>query len=110
MKILVPIKQVPDPVEELEFTPEGTGLDTTFMSLIINEADDHALEQALLLKEKHEAEVTVVALEMGEAEDVLYTALAKGADHAILIQGDFEEGATSHTVAALLADHVRMRS
>lgn len=104
MKILVPLKQVPDLVEELEFTPEGTGLDTTFMSMIINEADDHALEQAILLKEKHGAAVTVVALEMGEAEDMLYTALAKGADTALLITGDFEEGVDSHTYAALLAE------
>ena len=104
MKILVPLKQVPDLVEELEFTPEGKGLDTAFMSMIINEADDHALEQALLLKDKHGAEVTALTLDMGEAEDVLYTALAKGADKAFLITGDFEDGADSHTYAALLAE------
>ena len=104
MNILVPLKQVPDLVEELEFTPDGTRLDTTFMSMIINEADDHALEQALLLKEKHGARVTVVALDVGEAEEMLYTALAKGADEALLMAGDFEDGVDSHTIAALLAE------
>ena len=51
MKIAVPVKFVPDLVEELAIDPSGTALDTTWLRLIINEFDDHAVEQAILLKE-----------------------------------------------------------
>jgi electron transfer flavoprotein beta subunit len=50
MKIVVLLKLVPDLVEEVEIDSSGKTVDTTFMRLIINEPDDHALEQAILLK------------------------------------------------------------
>ena len=52
MNIVVPIKLVPDLVEELEFLPDESGLDLTFARLMLNELDEHAIEQAILLKEK----------------------------------------------------------
>jgi len=48
MKILVFIKLVPDLVEELSIDPGGTALDTTWLRMIINEFDDHALETTML--------------------------------------------------------------
>jgi len=53
MNITVLLKQVPDLVEELEVDESGTGLDRSWLKFILNEFDDHALEQALLLKEQH---------------------------------------------------------
>jgi electron transfer flavoprotein beta subunit len=52
MKIVVPIKLVPDLVDEFEIDASGKALDTTFMRLILNEFDEHAIEQAVLIKEK----------------------------------------------------------
>ena len=63
MKILVLMKMVPDIVEELEVASDGTSLDREYLRFIVNERDDYALEQALLLKDRLQADVTVVAPE-----------------------------------------------
>jgi len=102
MNFLVLLKMVPDVVEELEVAPDGKALDTEFLRLIINERDGHALEQALLMKEKHGGQITVVALDTSETDDTLYTALAKGADRAVKITA-VEPGLTTSVTAALLA-------
>ena len=81
--ILVTAKLVPDLVEELEIADSGTALDMTWLRLIINEFDDHAIEQAILLKEKNGGEVTVVVPDMEGMDDVLFTAAAKGADRLV---------------------------
>src|SRR5512142_1048417 len=81
------MKMAPDVVEELEIAPDGAGLDLDSARMIPNESDEHALEQALLLKERHSATVTVVALDAPEVDDALFTALAKGADRAIKVEG-----------------------
>ena len=98
MNIVVPVKLVPDLVEELEIDDEGTDLDRDMLSYRINEFDDHALEEALQLKDAHGATVTVLALESDETDKALFTALAKGADRAIKI-GGLDEGLPSHAVA-----------
>jgi len=85
MKIIVLLKMVPDVVEELEVAADGQTLDTEFLRMIASELDNHALEEALLLKEKHSGTVTVVALDAPEVDDALFTALAKGADQALKI-------------------------
>ncbi len=92
MKILVLLKMVPDVVEELEIAPDGRTLDAGRM--IASERDDHALEQALLLKERHGGTVTVLALDAPEVDEALYTALAKGADRALKITGADASGFT----------------
>ena len=98
MNIAVPIKLVPDLVEELEINDDGTDLDRDFLSYKINEFCDHALEEALQLKEAHGGTVTALALERDETDKVLYTALAKGADRVVKITG-VDEAATSHIAA-----------
>jgi len=50
---VVLLKMVPDVVEELDIAPDGKALDTEVLRMILSESSDHALEQALLLKEKH---------------------------------------------------------
>ena len=85
MKIIVLLKMVPDVIEELEVAADGKALDTEFLRMIANELDVHALEEALLLKEKYAGTVTVVALDAPEVDDALFTALAKGADRALKI-------------------------
>lgn len=104
MKIVVPIRLVPDLVEELTINPEGTGLDTSWLRLIINEFDDHAIEQAILLKERGAGEVTIIAPDAEAVDDILFTAAAKGADRLIKLIGDF---GSSHALARVLADLLR---
>jgi electron transfer flavoprotein beta subunit len=85
MRIIVLLKMVPDVVEELELAADGKALNTEFLRMIANELDNHALEEALLLKEKYSGTVTVVALDAPEVDDALFTALAKGADRVLKI-------------------------
>lgn len=87
MKMIVLLKRVPDLVEDLEVDDGGTALATEFLKLTLNESDDHALEEALLLKDETGGHVTVVALDGDEIEKTLYTALAKGADRALRVTG-----------------------
>jgi len=105
MKILVFIKLVPDLVEELSIDPNGTALDTTWMRMIINEFDDHALEQAILLKEKQTADVIVIAPDVEGVDEVLFTALAKGADQVIKLTGDFSN-ANNHAFARAFTPYI----
>ncbi len=106
MNLYVLIKMVPDTVEELNVSADGKSLDAEFLRFKVNDPDEHALEQALLLKERHGAKVTVVALEAPEVDDVLYTALAKGADRAVKIpvdQTSLGTVATAQVYAAFFA-------
>ena len=100
MKIAVPVLFVPDLVEELTIASSGTALDTNWLRLIINEFDDHSLEQAILLKERGDGQVTVIVPESEGADDILFAAAAKGADQLIKLSGDFTE-ANSHALARI---------
>ena len=104
MKIVVPIKLVPDLVEELTIDDSDTALDMSWLRLIINEFDDHAIEQAILLKENSDGHVTVLAQDVEGVDDMLFTATAKGADQVIKLIGDFEEGVNSHALARAFSD------
>ena len=101
MDIIVLLKQVPDLVEELQIDASGAALDREWLRFRLNEFDDHALEQALLLKESHGGRVTVLALDAGDVEDTLFTALAKGADAALKIVGASEGGVSSHAASEI---------
>ena len=63
MHILILLKMVPDVVEDLEIASDGKALDLDYLRMMLSESDEHALEQALLLKERHGAKVTVLALD-----------------------------------------------
>jgi electron transfer flavoprotein beta subunit len=103
MKVLVLMKMVPDIVEELEVAADGISLDPEYLRFIVNERDDYALEQALLAKDRHGATVTVVAPEAPEVDDLLHTALAKGADRVIRVYGIPPAAGTRATAAAMAA-------
>lgn len=104
MEIVVPVKMVPDLVEELEIEASGRGLDRSLLKFKLNEFDEHAVEEALVLKEKHGGKVTVVALDSPEVDETLFTCLAKGADRAVKVTGSFEEGVDSHQAARILSE------
>jgi len=106
-KIVAIVKMVPDLVEELEINEAGTGLDRDWLRLIINEFDNHAIEQAILLKERDSGEVTVIAADAEGVEDMLFTTTAKGADRMIKLAGDLEEGVNNHALARAFAEAVK---
>jgi electron transfer flavoprotein beta subunit len=94
MKLVVLLKRLPDLVEDLEVDDSGKALDTEFLKFTLNEFDDHALEEALLLKEATNGELTVVALDGENVDKMLFTAMAKGADRTLKITGAGEIGST----------------
>jgi electron transfer flavoprotein beta subunit len=99
------LKQVPDLVEELEIDSGGKDIDRSFVKMKLNEFDDHALEQAVLLKESSGARVTVVAVAAEGIDQVLYAAKARGADAAVKVDAGedlLDSRRASSAVAAAL--------
>jgi electron transfer flavoprotein beta subunit len=106
MNLFVLLKMVPDTVEELNVAADGKALDAEFLRFKVSDPDEHALEQALILKEKQGGKVTVVSLDAPEVDELLFTALAKGADRAVKIPVDqttLGTVATAQTYAAFFA-------
>ncbi len=91
MKILVPIKRVVDYNVKVRVRPDGTGVETANVKMSMNPFDEIAVEEAVRLKEKGIA-TEVIAVSCGGAacQETLRTALALGADRAILVQTDAE--------------------
>ena len=103
MKIVVPLNLAPDLVEDLEVDSSGRSLDEDSLKYKLNEFDDQALEEALLLKESDQAVVVAVAIDGEGIDKVLYTALAKGADQAVKITGTDANGG-NRRLGAVFAD------
>ncbi|KPH57654.1 electron transfer flavoprotein subunit beta/FixA family protein [Novosphingobium aerophilum] len=91
MKILVPVKRVIDYNVKPRVKADGTGVDLANVKMSMNPFDEIAVEEAIRLKEAGKAE-EIVAVSVGpaKAQDTLRTALAMGADRAILIETDAE--------------------
>lgn len=106
MNIIVPIKQVPDLVEELEIASSGKALDTEWLKYKVNEFDDHALEEALLQKEDHDGTVIAIALDGEDIDKALYAAAAKGADRVIKVTG-VGDNPSSHEAARAMANVIK---
>jgi electron transfer flavoprotein beta subunit len=91
MKILVPVKRVIDYNVKPRVKPDGTGVDLANVKMSMNPFDEIAVEEAIRLKEKGAAtEIVAVSIGPVKAQETLRTALAMGADRAILIQTDDE--------------------
>jgi electron transfer flavoprotein beta subunit len=107
MKIAVVLRQTVDLVEELELSEDETDIEREYLALKLSEWDEQALEEALLLAEETGGEVSVVALDEPDVEQTLYTALAKGAAHAVKLTGLPDELRWSGPRAAILAEQLR---
>jgi len=91
MKILVPIKRVVDFNVKVRVRPDGAGVDTANVKMSMNPFDEIAVEEAVRLKEKGTAtEIVAVSCGVAACQETLRTALALGADRAILVQTDVE--------------------
>ncbi|EJZ18948.1 electron transfer flavoprotein subunit beta/FixA family protein [Rhizobium sp. Pop5] len=89
MKILVPVKRVVDYNVKIRVRPDGTGVELANVKMSMNPFDEISVEEALRLKEAGKAEeVVVVSIGPAKAEETLRTALAMGADRAILVETD----------------------
>ena len=88
-RILVPIKRVVDYNVRIRVKPDGSGVITDGVKMSVNPFDEIALEEALRIKEKGLAdEVLAVSIGPADCQQQLRTALAMGADRAILVQTD----------------------
>ncbi|MFK0333942.1 electron transfer flavoprotein subunit beta/FixA family protein [Rhizobium sp. NPDC090275] len=89
MKILVPVKRVVDYNVKIRVKPDGTGVELANVKMSMNPFDEISVEEALRLKEAGKAEeVIVVSIGPAKAEETLRTALAMGADRAVLVETD----------------------
>ena len=91
MKILVPIKRVVDYNVKVRVKADGSGVDTANVKMSMNPFDEIAVEEAVRLKEKGVAtEIVAVSCGIVACQETLRTALALGADRAILVDTDVE--------------------
>jgi electron transfer flavoprotein beta subunit len=91
MKILVPVKRVIDFNVKIRVKPDGSGVETANIKMSMNPFDEIAIEEAVRMKEKGVAsEVVAVSCGTVTCQETLRTALALGADRAILAQTDVD--------------------
>jgi electron transfer flavoprotein beta subunit len=89
MKLLVPIKRVVDFTVKVRVKADGSGVDLDNVKMSMNPFDEIAVEEAIRLKERGVAtEIIVVSLGPAACQETLRTALAMGADRAILVETD----------------------
>ena len=110
MKILVPVKRVIDYNVKVRVKADGSGVDLANVKMSMNPFEEIAVEEAIRLKEKGLAEeVIVVSIGVKQSQETLRTALAMGADRAILIEAtaDVQQDIEPLAVAKLLAAVVK---
>lgn len=104
MEIVVCCKRVPDTVEaDVAVDASGRDIRKEKLAFTINESDNYALEEALLIKEKLGGTVTLVSTGPKESDDVLRMGLAKGADKAIRLTDEKFAGSDALAIARVLA-------
>lgn len=105
MHVIVCIKQVPDTEElaRVRINPGDNTIVREGIKSIINPFDENALEEALKIKEKRSASVTVLSMGPPQAEEALRKALAMGADRAILLSDSVFAGSDTWTTSYTLS-------
>ena len=108
MKVLVPVKRVIDYNVKVRVKADGSGVDLANVKMSMNPFDEIAVEEAIRLKEKGVvSEIVVVSIGVKQAQETLRTALAMGADRAILVEAaadvttDIEPLAVAKILAAV---------
>jgi electron transfer flavoprotein beta subunit len=100
-RILVGIKRVVDYAVRIRLKPDGSGIVTDGVKMSINPFDEIALEEALRIRERGDAEeVIAISIGSGDAQQQLRTALAMGADRAILVETAGPQGGLEPLAAA----------
>ena len=100
MKILVPVKRVIDYNVKPRVKPDGSGVDLANVKMSMNPFDEIAVEEAIRIKEAGNAEeIVAVSIGPAKASETLRTALAMGADRAILVETPDDTGAEVEPLA-----------
>ena len=108
MKIVVTVKQVPDPN-----AAQGLDADNTIArdrEVVLDPGDEYGIEEGLLLKEAHGGEVILVSMGPEKARDAIRKGLSMGADRGILITDDQLSGADALLTAKALAAAIRQEA
>src|SRR6202167_5066167 len=91
MKVLIPVKRVVDYNVKVRVKADGTGVETANVKMSMNPFDEIAVEEAVRLKEAGVVtEIIAISCGVTSCQETLRTALAIGADRAILVETDVE--------------------
>ena len=111
MKVIVPVKRVIDYNVKVRVKADGSGVDLANVKMSMNPFDEIAVEEAIRLREAGKVEeVVAVSIGVKQAQETLRTALAMGADRAILVVAtdnvhtDIEPLAVAKILAAIVKE------
>jgi electron transfer flavoprotein beta subunit len=108
MKMFVCIKYVPDTSEaEVKVNPDGVSVDSSRFSFDINDADNYAVEEAVLIKEAGEGDVTVLSIGPKQSDVMIRMAMAKGCDRAVRVEDERIAAHDPLMVAKVLAGAIK---
>lgn len=105
MKIAVCVNHVPDTATKVKVSPDEKTIDQTGVTYVFNPYDEFAVEEALKLKEKLDAEVIIISVGGDSNKETIRKALAMGADRGILLKD--ENVRDSSAIAKALADEIK---
>jgi electron transfer flavoprotein beta subunit len=103
MNIVVLVKQVPDSSSERSLRESDKTVDRDSASLVINEMDEYAIEEALKLKEAHGGEVTILTMGPDKATETIRKALSMGPDKAVHVSDEAIHGSCAVQTSKVLA-------
>lgn len=103
MNIVVCVKRVPDTTAVLRLDPQDLTLDRASVETVLNPMDEYAVEEALRLREAQGGEVAAVAVGPEDAERILRSALALGADRGVRVTDERIAGSDAMGIARVLA-------
>jgi electron transfer flavoprotein beta subunit len=107
MDIAVAVRLMPKVGDELEVDEGGKDIDRELVEMVLNDFDDQALEEAVLVKEATGATVTAVALRTDGTGQALQTAYARGADKLVVVEAGELDPYDSASAAAAFAEALR---
>ena len=108
MEIIVCVKRVPDTAEnEIEVNSDGSDIERDDLVYSVNEWDNYAVEEAILIRDNVGGSVTVITVGDDESEEVLRREMAMGADNGLLLTDDAFEDTDDKGLATLLEAAVK---
>lgn len=109
MNLLVCIKQVPDMESKFKIDAEGKWYDNADLAWRMNEYDEYAVEQAVQLKEKAGADLTVLCIGSDRVKETMKKALAMGCDRGVHVADDASYQKDSFSIAATIAEFAKSK-
>jgi hypothetical protein len=107
VKVIVPVKRVPDTAGEKPLDPETLTVDRDRVEAVLCPMNEYSIEEACRLKEQHDAEVVVLLVGPESAQPVVRKALSYGLDSAGQVTDDAVAGSDALGIAKLIAESVR---